>query len=150
MNAVKIKAIGKEFTVSTKYGDKQKRTYTVEDSLSNTFEVSKFISKDDPEVAIGETVLMELETQGKYINCRKIEKFTPITPPEPKTEEEKVDWDGKERRDFKGRCLMYAIETVKMSSVKAETMEESDIASLVKIRAIDYLEWIYTGEDTPF
>ena len=148
MNPVKIKAIGNISIISTKYGDKEKRNYTVEDNLGNSFEVSKFVLKTDPEVMVGETVLMELETQGKYINCRKIEKFAPIMPPEPK--EEKVDWDGKERRDFKGRCLMYAIETVRMSSMKTEAMEESDIASLVKMRAIDYLEWIYTGEDLPF
>ncbi len=60
----------------------------------------------------------------------------------------KDDWGAKETRNFRGKAVMYALETVKMS-LKDEVLKNmlvSDIHNMIVMEADQYLDYIYNGD----
>ena len=82
--------------------------------------------------------------------------LTPIiqTPPPlafapklPTKETDQLMWEKKERKNFKGKCYMYAMECMKLSKTPQETrdMTDADVDNLIQLRATNILNWIYNG-----
>ena len=72
-------------------------------------------------------------------------KKAPINPP--KTADNngmsKEDWADKEKREFKGKTIMYALETLKMSDTDLKGLTISEVENLIQMSAERYLGWIY-------
>jgi hypothetical protein len=65
----------------------------------------------------------------------------PLEIPDNETAEQRM-WRLKERRDYKGRCLVYATETYKMSG-EAKNLPIEDIQKKIQDLANEYLKYIY-------
>ena len=128
MIQVTIVKVSKPFKTTTKYGEKDKVIYTVEDAKGNVFETSKFVNSEDPKVVKGDICMMDIEKSGKWFNCRQILKVedtlseSPLQenlpgdpPPAPHVElEEKQDEDvkyskGKAKEINKSVALKLAV-----------------------------------------
>lgn len=152
MNAVKILKVGDVYQVNTQFGEKQKRNFTVrEQSTGKEMEVGYFLKKDNLDLSVGDEVLMELSQQGKYINCKSIEPFTP--PPEP-VEPEKTNgavpaevWEKKDLRMVRMNSLSHAVEIFKVSkeNITSEGEGYNTIVECVKDIAEQLEKWIYNG-----
>ena len=110
-----IKKVSKPFKANTKFGEKDKVIYTVEDSKGNVIETSKFVSKDDPEVKKGDQVMMDIEKSGKWFNCRHILKVEDSIQAQLPEEPEKVEVNLGEKPE----------EDVKYSKGKAKEINKS-------------------------
>ena len=161
---------GPIFLVKTKHGDREKRFFTVkEESTGKQYDASMFISSSTPNVAPGDSCLMDIVVSGEYTNIKKIEtvdgnvgeekeepKKEEPKKEDPKKEEKKEDpisngmtregWEKKETRNFRGKAIMYALETLKHTDWATENMPSSEVENLVMMSADNYLTYIYDGQ----
>ena len=151
MNAVKILKIGDVFKVKTQFGEKEKRNYTVKEmSTGKEMEVGYFLKKDTVDLTVGDEVLMELSQQGKYINCKTIEPFTPPPVPEEVSPKETVPsevWENKDKRMARMNSLSHSVEIYKVSkeNITGEGEGYNTIVECVKDIAEQLEKWIYNG-----
>ena len=146
MNSFKVLNIGEAFTVDTQYGKKEKVTVKLEETTTKQkYAAGYFIPKNGIPFKMGEEILADVEVSGKYTNLKSVEKFT-LPPPAPEAEE-KVDWDGKEKRDFKGRSLMYASEAIKHCWPEKTFKDEGEYLGILFMTAERILDWIYQDRE---
>lgn len=164
MKMVIVRKVGPIFKVNTKHGERDKRFYTVEEaSTKKQYDASMFISSSTPEVSIGTECLMDIVVDGKYTNIKRIETINSkaeAPKKEEKVEEKKEEkkepvsngmtqagWDEKEKRDFRGRAIMYGLETLQLAGGEDTTKcRTSEIENLVMMSADNYLTYIYDGK----
>ena len=154
MVAIKILSVGEVRTV----GENNTRIATIEAlQLDNkeTIKISAFLGKngDPTDLVIGTDY--EADVTGKDYKGKKqysMPIWTMKGMPKQKEEEEEAApsqemWAAKEKRDFKGRCLMYAIETIKQTFPEKTFTSEGDFIGMAQMIASRYLDYIYLDDE---
>lgn len=115
-----------------------------------TGEVQNFVCSPGQEI---EMEVNAKEYKGKWQYSTGTWLITPVVPtpqeelpkntPPIATEEGPVDWDGKERRQFKGKCMMYAQEVMKVVYKDHKFESEGEYIGMSTLIAEQYLDWVY-------
>jgi len=156
MNIAKVISISDIKKVTTKYGDKEKCFVCLaEASTGKEYDCGYFIPKQGLSFAVGDEVFCEMFEQNGYFNVKNISlPEKPVVKPkleEVKTEpvvnykeEERKMWDGKERRDYRGRGLAYALNFVDVLLKHGFYTEQdkSDLSrDLMWMEVLKYSRW---------
>ena len=118
----------------------------------DTYKVAVFLGKGEPnELNIGsdyETDITAKDYKGKKQHSATLWTMKELEKPKEETEEEPNQemWAAKEKRDFKGRCLMYAMETIKQVFPEKTFTSEGDYLGMAQMIASRYLDYIYLDE----
>ena len=154
MVAIKILSVGSVREI----GEKKTRLVDCEVlqlDTKDTYKVSVFLGKNDP-TDIKVSADYEANVEAKEFKGKKQYSTTLWTMKEmPKIKEEVEEeaapnqemWAAKEKRDFKGRCLMYAIETMKAVFPGKTFDSEGDYIGMAEMIASQYLDYIYIDDD---
>ncbi len=149
MVAIKILGVGSVREI----GEKKTRIVDCEVlqlDTKDTYKVSIFLGKNEPtDLKIGSDY--EANVEAKDFKGKKQYSTTLWTMKEmPKVEEPEEEaapsqemWASKEKRDFKGRCLMYAMETMKAVFPGKAFDSEGDYIGMAEMIASRYLDYIY-------
>lgn len=158
--------------IPSQFGGHGRSMECTELSLNKPIILTMWLGDEDEfDFVEGDTIMTEVKAGKLYKgnaqgSCRyyKTEKVSDIEKPSikkefdkvmhntsvPKPEEvQKVDWDSKEKRDYRARCLMYADSDINRIWPNKTWTREELIQDRIEI-AKKYMEFVYTGEIIPF